>query len=216
MLYLAAPDKPSGEAFARVLADFGVDYIIRFWEVPPRVVGEELSHDPQVGAKLGEVITEAKQQGFDSFAIACNTWQLWLDKRERGIRVYTTMEAVEKLYSSVKDNVWLGTTPFVNAMSKRGSTTLLSLGQVELQKTVQEIIWRIKAVTGASFTTALAMESPDNEQVLRQKMLELARELEALGIKRVILGCTELPIGWEMLEDNASIEAVTRQCVWQN
>ena len=69
------------------------------------------------------------------------------------------------------------------------------MGLNNIQDLVQEIIWRVKAVTSSDITTAPAeIRDISSREILKEKINILADELLQHNIKTVILACTELPI----------------------
>lgn len=203
-----APDRPSGEDFFEVfqkeLVDQGipVDLGIVFPVIPPRVTAEgELSSSPAIVQKLAAVFRDGYVEGYREMLIACNTLQWWIEEA-RGLlpeeysdlTVYNSFAVLKAEYADPQTRpVWLGTTPTVNRVG-RDFPTLLTLNRPELQELNQEIIWRVKAITGADYQNAPRSLRPDiaSEDVLRRKVGEFLEKLGQLPNKRFITGCSEL------------------------
>jgi aspartate/glutamate racemase len=195
-LHIIAPDQPSGENFRATIAAHGIDTHMDVVSIAPRVIGDRINTDASVVSDLATALS-AGCSNCDAVAIACNTLQLWLPQvAVKPQRVITTFEAVTRLFPvKATRPVWLGTTVLVRELNKRDEfPTLLSLGNHRAQKVVQEIIWRVKAVFGADVTTAHAMEEIRNSTILRDRVTLLGDLLQLSGVRRIILGCTELPI----------------------
>lgn len=203
-VYVIAPDKPSGDAFNAALRDRGIDTQIEYADIEPRVIGDRINTNPKVEKDLAHAMTEGYRRGFRTMVIACNTLQLWIDQAlallPRGIaqhvRVLTTFDALAQQFPdpSIRP-LWLGTTVTVQAI--HDFPTLLSMGRLDIQDVVQRIVWRTKAVTGADVQTA----SHDIEDItdptrLQKDVSWLIEQLKRLGIKKVVMGCTELPIAF--------------------
>jgi len=192
-VWVIAPDKPSGDAFNKVLNDLGIKTVIDYPKIAPRVIGDQMNSDPQVQNDLAQAIKKAYDSGLTDLVIACNTLQLWLDKAlnlipEIKIKVWTTFEAVEETYPNCW---WLGTKVLCKEI--KGKFKILD---ENLQDLTQEIIWRTKAVYGADVTTALKnIEKIDDKKLLGIKVKELKSNL--IDKKNVVLGCTELPMVME-------------------
>lgn len=214
-----APDSAAGEAFSGILSENGVKPTLYNFKISPRIVADEngsniLTPEPyQVAMDLAwgveKIVRDTKQ---DLITISCNT--LSLDKFilpmqgmlfARGIvagkdyHLYTTLNALAN--SIIKDNpqnVFLGTNGIVKELSSGKFTTLLDFDCSDIQDLVQEIIWRVKAVTNAD--TSSAPEYAGNlasEEELDDKVRFLLEELDSKKINQVILGCTELPIAFD-------------------
>lgn len=202
-VWVIAPDRPSGDAFDKVLRENGIETEVDYPEITPRVLGDRMNPDLQVANDLEKAIGAAK---WPDVVIACNTLQLWLPnvKVPEGVKIYTTFEAARKKFPGEKP-VWLGTTPTVKEIGD--FPTLLSLGKPGLQDLTQEVIWRVKGMTGAEIGTAMSeVRNIKSEEALRTKVIELLDGLRNAGVKEVILGCTELPMAFE---DYASGESRT-------
>ena len=86
--------------------------------------------------------------------------------------------------------------------------TLISCKLPHAQDLTQEILWRTKAVTGANIATSGLNHIPDldNPEILKQKVLQLARLLKQNNITHIALGCTELPIAFSMVDHGLKTE----------
>lgn len=208
-VFVIAPDKPSGDAFNTELVRRGVKTEIYYADIEPRVIGDQINTNPKVERDLASAIAAGHRQGFRRMVIACNTLQLWVDRaREllspgvsRRVRVVTTFDALRQQFPHPETRpLWLGTTVTVRFV--KDFPTLLSLGKPEVQDVVQRIIWRTKAVTGADTKAAPAnIEDMANAGKLREDVKWIVRELKRLGIKEVVLGCTELPIAFGYINE---------------
>ena len=201
-IFIIAPDKSSGDAFSKKILDNSVSSELYYAKIAPRVVGNKINLDPQIEYDLKEALLEGYNRGFDNIVIACNTLQFWLRRAmdllpqevSQNIRVMTTFDALEAEYPMEnKRPVLLGTTITVNEF--KNFPTLISLGLNDIQDLVQEIIWRVKAVTGSDITTATAdIKDISNQEILKEKTDILIDNLLRHNIKTVVLACTELPI----------------------
>lgn len=196
-VWIIAPDRGSGKAFAKVITGYLSNVHVEYVAIPPRVIGDRINTDPSVGIALGKVLKEVEGKGFSEVVIACNTLQLWLEEvvKPLGVMIHTTLESMELLYPVMDQRpVWLGTTVFAGKIAN--FPTLVSLGKPEMQRLTQEIIWRVKAVYGDDVSTAFDdLVEIASKTVLTEKLNELLVNLEKSGISKVILGCTELPLG---------------------
>jgi L-asparaginase/Glu-tRNA(Gln) amidotransferase subunit D len=202
-LYVIVPDIASGVAFNEVLNNNGISTEWKYYKIAPRVINNGISKSKEVAADLNKVFSTFKNKT-QSVVIACNTLQLWLpkvkEKYKKNIKIYTTFEACEwKFAKEKKKPIWLGTSPLVRETSK--FPTFLSIGQIEAQNIVQEIIWRVKMMEGDDFATAPIEIRNDSSlsKSEQKKKIDLLRDsvldsLKRAGVKHAILGCTELPM----------------------
>lgn len=203
-MYVIAPDKPSGDAFNAALVSRGIKTEIGYVDIEPRVIGDRINENPKVEKDLAGAILKGSRKGFQTMVIACNTLQLWIDRalsllpREivQQVNVLTTFDALRRQFPDLKTRpLWLGTTATIRTIND--FPTLLSMGKPEVQDVVQRIVWRTKGVTGADTRTAsVDIDELKNPVRLREDMLRLFDQLQQLGIEKVVLGCTELPIAF--------------------
>lgn len=199
-ILVIAPDRPSGEDFFEVfgkeLLDQGipVDLQVVFPTIPPRVTSDgELSNSPIITQKLAAAFRDGYLAGFREMVIACNTLQFWigeamklLPEEYKDLKVYNTFEIFKSEYPDPQTRpVWLGTTPTVKKIGGE-FPTLITLGHPELQELNQEIIWRVKAITGADYQNAPRAMRQDiaSEEVLRQKVGDFLGELGEITPKK--------------------------------
>jgi len=209
VVWVIAPDKSSGDAFDRVLKGNGIRTEVDYPKITPRVIGDRMNEDLAVAVDLEKAINKAVRFGHKEIVIACNTLQLWLTavKIPEGVRVYTTFEAARIKYPNDRP-VWLGTT--VSAREIHDFPTLISLGKLGLQDLTQEIIWRVKGVTGSDVGTAKAnIKKIKSEESLRARVLQLLDGLKNAGIHQAIMGCTELPIAVESYANPGNKKGIT-------
>ncbi|MFA7301230.1 MAG: asparaginase domain-containing protein [Candidatus Shapirobacteria bacterium] len=201
-LYVIAPDKSSGEDFCRSLHQKGIHGEFHYHKISPRVIQDKISKSKQIIDDLNNVFKHFKDKT-KSVVIACNTLQLWLDKVDKkyksNVKIYTTFEACIWRFRSHKYKpVWLGTTPLVK--KTESFPTLLSYNQRPAQYLVQELVWRIKMYYGDDIKTAPDQVKIDenNRKIQKQKIndikIEILSILRKIKVKKVILGCTELPM----------------------
>jgi len=201
-IFIIAPDKSSGDAFSKKILDNSVSSELYYAKIAPRIIGNKINTDPQIEYDLKEALLEGYKRGFNDMVIACNTLQFWLkramdllpQKISQNINVITTFDVLKVKYP-IKDNrpILLGTTFTVNEF--KDFPTLISLGLNDIQDLVQEIIWRVKAVTGSDITTSTAdIKDISNQEILKEKTDILIDNLLRHNIKTVVLACTELPI----------------------
>ena len=202
--YVIAPDKPSGDAFNAALVDRGAMTEIGYADIEPRAIGDRINENPKVQEDLARAIADGFHKGFTTMVIACNTLQLWVDRaltllpREiaQQVIVLTTFDALRKQFPDPAARpLWLGTT--VTVQSIKDFPTLLSLSQPQVQDVVQRIVWRTKGVTGADPRTASAdIDDIGDPAKLRDDVAWVVGQLQQLGVRNVVLGCTELPIAF--------------------
>lgn len=208
-LLVMAPDKASGNAFGSVLEKSGITIRYHYPVIAPRVLGEEINPSILVTLDLAQAIKDVYTLGYTNIVIACNTLQLWLPKAglhlgavKNRVRILSTIEAVKLLYPDpVGRPLWLGTTVMVRNLSPDDYPTLITKHQEELQHICQEIVWRVKAVSGDDSTTAFKMKNINSPEILTARTNELINKLTAAGISQVVLGCTELPIAFDKYAD---------------
>ena len=207
---MIAPDRPAGEDFFEVFEEeinrsglpVGLEIVYPY--IPPRVMPDGgMNPSPEVAQGLAAAIRDGYVNGFREMVIACNTLQLWvpeavglLPEEMADVQIYTSIEAVRAEYIDPQVRpLWLGTTPIVRAVSD-DFPTLLTLERQDLQDLSQEIIWRVKAVTGADFQNAPEEVRIDAkaENILREKVEKLVTQLGSLPVKQFIMGCTELSL----------------------
>lgn len=202
-LYVIIPDRSSGDWFINKLHKQGIATEYGYFPIHPRVIGDKLTTSPLVARDMNRIFHRFTDET-KSVVIACNTLQLWIDdihqSYKKHVKIYTTFEACDWKFRSLHTPpVWLGTTPLVERVTQ--FPTLLSLGHPDVQRLVQELIWRIKMVYHDDIKTAF--ESVRNDRTLPpkkqwQKIHEikdmLVYTIRSLGISTVILGCTELPM----------------------
>jgi hypothetical protein len=138
--------------------------------------------------------------------IACNTLQSWLPKDivllpkkvQEDVRIFTTFTALKQKFPNPQNRpVWLGTTVICREMPENDFQTLLSMNLPELQNIVQEIIWRVKGVTGADISTASGIiKEIQNPKILKETVSLFLRKVKDRSLKQVIMGWTELPIAF--------------------
>lgn len=104
------------------------------------------------------------------------------------------MEAINWKYGKKNSLVWLGTQVFIETITQLGYSTLLSKNEPQVQSLVQEIIWRVKAVYGMEYKTAGDILNITDVKILKSRTKKLVNNLQKCKIKRVVLGCTELPL----------------------
>ena len=204
---MIAPDKPSGEAFNEALRKQGVETEVMYADIEPRVIGQDMNLDPKVEEDLARAIRQGWERGFKKMVIACNTLQLWINKARRlldeqthqKIRIITTFEAVRAQYGDqAAKPVWVGTSVLARLIPAEYFPTLLALHLDHLQEIAQEVIWRVKGVTGADVTTAdPTIEDITSKDKLKDKTRQLVEGLKENGLTQVIMGCTELPIAFK-------------------
>jgi len=180
-LAILAPDEMSGRAFVSVLRECGVACTLHDAVVaPPRVVKDRLSADPSVAFALAAELRAMYELGYRQVAIACNTLHLFIPRaleiaRYVSPQIVSTIAATSRLWCG---ELWLGTTPLCDSDLIRAHFAVLSdipcWGR-GLQALCQECIWDAK------------VWNFDRAQ-------RLANGLMAQGIRRVIAGCTELPV----------------------
>ena len=207
---MIAPDRPAGEDFFKVFEEeinksglpIGLEIVYPY--IPPRVMTDgSMNPSPEVAQGLAAAIRDGYVEGFREMVIACNTLQLWvpeavglLPEEMADVQIYTSIEAVRGEYIDPQVRpLWLGTTPIVRAVSY-DFPTLLTLERQDLQDLSQEIIWRVKAVTGADFANAQeeVQINAKDENVLREEVGTLIGQLGSLPVKQFIMGCTELSL----------------------
>lgn len=201
---MIAPDRPSGEAFNAALRKHGVETEIMYADIEPRVIGQEMNLDPKVEEDLARAIRQGWERGFNKMVIACNTLQLWINKARRLLdeqthgkaRIITTFEAMRAQYGEQSTKpVWVGTSVLSRLIPAEYFPTLPALHLGHLQELAQEVIWRVKGVTGADVTTAdPAIEDITSKEKLIDKTRLLVVGLKENGLTQMIMGCTELPI----------------------
>lgn len=201
-VYVIAPDRASGYFFCDVMKNRGIEAEFNFHKVRPRVIENKLTTANDVTEDMNKIFGEFRDKT-KSVVIACNTLQLWLKKVDQkymtNVKVYTTFEACGWKFEKWKQKpLWLGTTPLVKATES--FPTFISLGRPDLQEKLQELIWRIKMLEGDEFGTAPKVVKDDymnrplqksKINVLRTLLLEGLKEL---GVRTVIMGCTEIPL----------------------
>jgi len=228
MVVAIAPDRPAGEMFLKVLQKgldpLGFDVRLEVVKIAPRIEGDQLTNAPEkVSRDLARSLVNVWQGGADFITISCNTLSLpvFLDAaveiareqepRLRKAQLVTTIGAVKEMYSQKGvRHLWLGTTSTCSFLSRDGFDTLEVLGHPEAQSLVQEIIWRVKAITGSDVSSAekyLGKNLRSREE-LEKSMQKLGSILRRLNRHRVILGCTELPLAfcWHPLKGIEGID----------
>ena len=205
-IFVIAPDKPSGDDFNLALHQRGMQTEIFYYSVAPRVIGDQINPDPQVERDLAGAIQKGFDAGYHFMVIACNTLQLWLpkaivllpEKVQEDVRIFTTFTALKQKFPNHQNRpVWLGTTVICREMPENNFQTLLSMNLPELQNNVQEIIWRVKGVTGADIRTASGIiKEIQNPKILKETVSLFLRKVRDRSLKQAIMGCTELPIAF--------------------
>jgi len=202
-LYVIIPDVSSGEYFNTKLRKQNIETEYKYYKIRPRVISNKLTTSLDVVDDMNAIFKTFKDKT-RSVVIACNTLQLWLDDIDpafkKHVKIYTTFEACDWKFKKLKVKpLWLGTTPLVERTIS--FPTLLTHKQVSVQNKVQELIWRLKMVNGDDVSTAFNLVKADINiskklqfdkiRILKQ---EIITTLKKLSIKKVILGCTELPM----------------------
>ncbi len=192
------PDLSSGEYFLNVL-NSGKDVFVRrcLVNIAPRVISNKINPDEQVAKDFQNAVDDCLVGGENAMVVACNTLQLWLPKIDtKGIKVLTTFDAVDwKIEQTGLKPMWLGTWPLVEEIAKLGKyVNLLTENREDLQNTLQEIIWRVKAVEGSDVSGAGLIEMIDSSEELKIVSLKFFEEIKKMGIEVIVLGCTELPL----------------------
>lgn len=202
-VYVIAPDIYSGEAFNKVLNKYGIETEFHFHKIRPRVIENKITSSRDVLDDMNSIF-ETFHDKTKSVVIACNTLQLWLEdikeEYKRNVKVYTTFEACEwKFKTSKIKPLWLGTTPLARVTKK--FPTPISLKDEIAQEMVQELIWRVKMYGDDDIQTAPERVKNDyatSKQYQKIKINKLKQEifevLKKYRIKKIITGCTELPL----------------------
>lgn len=210
-VYVIAPDVYSGEAFNKVLNSHGIETEFHFHKIRPRVIENKITTSRDVLDDMNSIFNTFNDIT-KSVVIACNTLQLWLDdideKYKKNVKVYTTFEACEWKFKKYKTKpLWLGTTPLTRVTKK--FPTLISLKDEETQEMVQELVWRIKMYGDDDIQTAPERVKNDlstSKQYQKIKISKLRQEifeiLKKHKIKKVITGCTELPLVFNKKNEN--------------
>lgn len=200
---IVAPDSFSGDAFNKVIKDGGFETIYNVYSIPPRVIEDKISTSPDIVNKLNEIFS-GLNTSHKIVVIACNTLQLWIDKIDPKYRdifkIITTFESSwDKFRNYPVKPLWLGTTPLVRNTSK--FPTLLTYNKPLIQDLVQELIWRVKMYGNNDISTAqenvkkdINLSKAEQKIIINKTKEKIIKSLAELGVKDVILGCTELPI----------------------
>ena len=202
-LYVIIPDISSGDYFNAKLKKHHIETEFDYYKIRPRVINDKLTHSSDVLEDLNAIFKTFSDKT-KSIIIACNTLQLWIDaikpEYKKNVKIYTTFEACNWRYKTYKEKpLWLGTTPLAQVTT--AFPTLLTYNQTQIQNKVQELIWRIKMVYGDDVSTAYDLVKADSSktkkvqfEIINILKQEIISALKKLKIKRVILGCTELPM----------------------
>ena len=202
-LYVIIPDISSGDYFNAKLRKQNIETKYDYYRIRPRVINNKLTTSKDVVDDMNKIFKTFKDKT-RSVVIACNTLQLWLNdidpKYKKNVKIYTTFEACQWQFSKLKIKpLWLGTTPLVERT--KSFQTLLTYKEETIQNKVQEIIWRIKMINRDDISTAFNSVKEDigiTKKLQNKKINILKKEiisgLKKLNIKKVILGCTELPM----------------------
>jgi L-asparaginase/Glu-tRNA(Gln) amidotransferase subunit D len=202
-LYVIIPDISSGDYFNAKLRKQNIETEYDYYRIRPRVINNKLTTSKDVVEDMNKIFKTFKDKT-RSVVIACNTLQLWLNdidpKYKKNVKIYTTFEACQWQFNKLKIKpLWLGTTPLVERTNS--FPTLLTYKEDNIQNKVQELIWRIKMIYGDDTSTAFDSVKEDigiSKKLQNKKINILKKEiisgLKKLNIKKVILGCTELPM----------------------
>lgn len=204
-IFLLAPDMGSGYAFERKMKLKKINPVLHFYTIPPRVLGENINKSKKVTSEFEKALKKSFTFNLP-VAIACNTLQFWLTKVDKRFlrhgKVITTFKACKnKFKDSITKPVWLGTTP--TSILIKSFPSLYKLKLDDLQSKVQELIWRIKMVNGDDVSSAPLVVKKDMHRKLTQKnkikilKKEIVEGLQKNNIRKVILGCTELPLAFK-------------------
>jgi L-asparaginase/Glu-tRNA(Gln) amidotransferase subunit D len=202
-LYVIIPDISSGDYFNKKLKKQNIETEYDYYKISPRVINNKLTTSSNVVNDMNSIFKKFTDKT-RSIVIACNTLQLWLKDIDpvykKNVKIYTTFEACDWQFRKLKIKpLWLGTTPLVERVIS--FPTLLTYKQELVQNKVQELIWRIKMLNGDDISTAFdSVKSDMNKSKIAQNKIikilkqEIIKTLIKLNIKKVILGCTELPM----------------------
>ncbi|GAB4219412.1 MAG: hypothetical protein Fur009_5490 [Candidatus Microgenomates bacterium] len=202
-LYVLIPDVSSGDYFNLKLRKKNIDTEYKYYKIRPRVIKNKLTMSKGVADDMNAIFKKFKDKT-RSVVIACNTLQLWLndikEEYKKNVKIYTTFEACDWKFKKYKHRpIWLGTTPLVERI--KNFSTLLTFKELNVQNKVQELIWRIKMINGDDISTAFDFVKNDSNKSKKYQLekikkikKEIIHTLKKINIKRVILGCTELPM----------------------
>ncbi len=208
IVYLIAPDSASEASFINEFIKQNIPFIIDNTKIAPRVIKEHKNPSDEVAINLASCLLNAYLKEFRYVAIACNTLQSWIpqavsmlgNRINKSIRIISTFEESKREFSDRKKRpVWLGTTVTQREIKKKDFDTLLSLKHSTLQHQLQEIIWRTKAVSGSDISTAWHINKIYSKDILIYRTTDLLEKLQKYKLTSLILGCTELPIAFQML-----------------
>lgn len=208
-VYVIIPDKTSGDYFAKVMQAKNIQTEYEYHKIHPRVFDNKIITLNDVPKDLNNIFKTFTDRT-RAVVIACNTLQLWLpeikEEYKKHVKIYTTFEACDWKFAKEKHKpVWIGTTPLVTVT--KNFPTLISLGKSETQDLVQELIWRLKMLYGDDYQTASEIVKKNKDNIPLQKLKikiiksEIIKTLKNLKVKKVIAGCTELPMLFKSIEE---------------
>ena len=152
---------------------------------------------------LGEQGSEAGQGSYQELVDAFNT--------KAQARIIPTplviTQKLEMLREQGESGIVLGTIPFMQQFAGQFEIDGLNEHQTkQLQDKIQNIIWMVKKWQGADISTAPnAVKSMDGtvlEREIKTQFQEVIKVLRSVGISNLVLGCTELPVAFEIAKKN--------------